>query len=392
MSLLDQANPNTPDSVAATIQNPFSVAVKNTQRQADFPNGFFIREILNGVEDYGNQILLNGNKMPFQPFAWEGEQRLSKNYYPGNPEPVVHIMGPKEGPVTIKGRFKDKKYKDPDLYGVSYQFVLLIDQVRKRGNLVHFGMRGQSGKWVRYGYIENCKWTMDKLSWIDYEVTFFVVGETKPVNNYFSAPTQDNPSAINNQMISAANNLKNSFGGAPTSMPLSISGLLNNITSSLASKLNTLTGFVSLVLNTAQSIEASAIRSLGLIKNLKTTIYGFQQQIGSITHAFSKNTPSGTAAIPASQALSTFLNIAYALELNATINTIQNYLSSMESQFKAISDTIPKARYKVVQGDTLQNISIKYYGVSDDWELIYTHNNLSSTVLVPGTILEIPKL
>ncbi len=379
-----------PSSLTSAIQNPFSRHPTNGVMASDFTDGFFINEFINGVEGQTSKqrIKLLGNQMPFQPFDWEGEQRLVKNYYPGNPEPAVHVLGPKEGPVTIKGRFKDKRYKDKGLYGVSYQFVLLVDEMRKRGNLVQFGMRGTSGSWTRYGFIEHCKYSMNKLSWIDYDITFFVIGEKQPVNNYFAAPSKDNPSQSNANLIALAAKFNATYSTVPTSVPQSLAGLINEIVSAIATQVNAITGFVSLVLNTVQSVEDAALRALGLIKNLKTTLYGFMQQLGRIENAFKKN--NGTN--PSLAASAQYVSIAFGHEVRAGINGIMDYLSRLEAEFAAIKLTLPKARYKVISGDTLQNISIKYYRASDNWIDIYNHNKLNTTQLHPGAVLEIPNL
>ena len=379
------------DSIASTIQNPFHAGV-NPSMGNDFPDGFFMNEYVNGKINAATSLKLIGNQMPFQPFDWGGSQRLVKNYYPGNPEPAVHVLGAKEDNLKIVGRFKDKKYKDTNLYGVSYKFVELVDQMRIRGNLIQFGMKGTTGNWIRYGMIEDCKWKMNKLSWIDYEIDFLVIGFTKPVNNYFSTPTKTNPGDLNNALIAAANKANADFGKAPSSVPQSIAGFLNSITSAVASKINLVTGFISLVLNTAQSVEDSVTRALGLITNLKTYLYGIQKQFNSLTHAFNKNSPAGSSASPASQAANTYKNIAYTSEMNANFNAIHAYLAGLTAQLNAIKATHPKGRYSVVAGDTLQNISVRLYGISDNWIDIYKHNNLTTTALTPGQILEIPSV
>ena len=68
------------------------------------------------------------------------------------------------------------------------------------------------------------------------------------------------------------------------------------------------------------------------------------------------------------------------------------FLAKLQMQFEAIRKTLPKARYKVQAGDTLQRISIKYYGTPNSWDKIYDHNKLTSTDLTRGTVLEIPNL
>lgn len=378
------------DSAIQTIKNPLSSTVNGGgERPQDFPNGFFIREYQNG-EQVNETLFLLGNLMPFQPFEWSGEQRLVKEYYPGNPEASVQVMGAKEGPLPIKGRFKDKKYDAKQIqYGTAYQYNLAINEIRKRGNLIKFGMNGDAGSWVRWGFLERGSFKMNKLSWIDYDIEFFVVSETQPINNYFSADEKQAPSAVNQNMINAASNFQANYSAVPKSMPQSIAGAINNLISAIATPINLVTNFVGTVISTAQSIEDSANRALGLIKNARAQLSVFRRQIDNLTHGFNSLSTQGN---PAGQTRDTYSNIQYIVETNAATRQLSLYLAQMQAQFEAISQTIPIARYKVQVGDTLQNISIRFYGISDHWSDIYDHNQLQSTALTPGAILEIPHL
>jgi LysM repeat protein len=381
------------DSISATIANPLTQAVKKPKlRGNDFPHGFQIFEYINGVKQGDTKLVLVGNLMPFQPFEWDGEQRLITNYYAGNPEPVVQVLGPKEGPVTIKGRLKDKRYSLTDAngtsyYGVSYQFNLAINEMRKRGNLVKFGMAGPDGAWIRFGFIQKASFKMNKLSWIDYEVTFLVVSETQPINNYFSANEQAAPATVNQNLINAASSFAANYSSVPDTVPQSIAGAINGYISTVATAINTVTGFVGNIVSTAQSIQASANRALGLIKNAQATISTFNRNIDALAHGFNTLSSQGNSA---GQVRDTYANISYIAETMKATLQLQLYLAQMQAQWIALSVTVPKARYRVQQNDTLQNISIKFYQTAANASVIAEHNNLTSNTLVAGTILEIP--
>lgn len=385
MGLLDGLDP-----IAAKIKNPFSVTVKNNgERAPDFPGGFFIAEIIDGEIDPSTSLNLIGNMMPMQPFTWSGEQRLNKDYYPGNPEPVVQVLGGKEGPVIIRGRFKDKRYRDPSYYGVAYEYTKAVDEMRKRGNLVKFGMVGQAADWTRYGFLERGEFKMNKLSWIDYEIEFFVVSENQPQNNYFAAQEKNSPTAVNNNLINAAEQFQSQYSAIPKSMPISIAGLINKGIGAVASQINLVTNFVNTVLSTAQSIENSGVRALGLIKNARAQISKFNRQIDQIAHTFGSHSSSTVAKTIVKD---TYQNLTFITEAGGGTVILSAFLSKMQAQFEAIAKRVPKARHKVQKPETLQNISVQYYGVPDHWDKIADHNGLKSTVLVPGTILEIPHL
>jgi LysM repeat protein len=391
MSILNQALQfQNRDTLAATIRNPFQKGIAPTGLMPqDFPNGFVITEYVNGVPLESTQIQLVGNLMPMQPFQWTGEQRLVTDYYPGNPEAVVQVLGGKEGNLVIHGRLKDKHYQDKTYYGVSYQLAMLLDEMRKRGNLLRFGMHGISASWIRYGFLEKTDFKMNKLSYIDYELTFFIISDKQPKNNFFAVDEKAAPSSLNQNLINAATTFNTTYSSVPTSMPQSIAGVINDAVSAIATQVGYVTNFIDTIVTTEQDIQASANRALGLIKNARTYISQLRRTFGALPSAYSSLSSSGS---PKKQFTDSQANIAFLNEIIAAVHSIGRQLAQMQSSFEKSFTTTPTTRYRIIDGDTLQRIAIKFYGAPDNWEKIYDHNKLQSTVLVIGTVLEIPKL
>lgn len=391
MSILDTsaaAGNSALDPITSILKNPFTTAIANNgERPDDFPDGFEITEYINGQKS--SYLQLNGNMMPFQPFEWESEQHINKDYYPGNTEAVAHIMGFRQGPLTIKGRFKDKRFKDPAFYGASYEYTRALEAIAQRGNLLRFGFEGPGGKWIRWGFLEKPKFKMNKLSWIDYELEFFVVSEQQPENSFFADPEKEAPDSINFNLIASAADFQSTYSTVPTSMPLSIAGKINQLTNGIAKNINLVTNFVQTVINTGADVAASANRALGLIKNARANISSMTRQVDNVAHTFSSLSFSGTNA---QKTTDTYRNMQFIHEAAAATLPLSQYLQHMQTQFEAIAKTIPIGRYRVNKNDTLQNISIKFYGVADYWSKIYDHNKLQSTLLVEGKVLEIPRL
>lgn len=377
------------DPIAATIKNPFSTTVPNNgARGQDFPDGFEITEFVDGQQYSYLQLL--GNLMPMIPFEWDAEMRMSKDYYPGRKEAVVHILGLKFGPVTIKGRFKDKRYKDPAYYGASYQYVKALEAIAERGNLLKFGFEGPGGSWIRWGFLEKPAFKLNKLSYIDYELTFFVVSDTQPVNDFFADPEKEAPDSVNYNLINAAATFQSTYTSVPSSMPSSIAGKINELTNGVAKNINLVTGFVQNIINTGADIAAAAHRALGLIRNARNKIGSMNRQIDNVAHSFSSLSLAGVANDV--KVIAAYQNMSFMHEAVASTHPLNTYLQQMQTQFEKIAISIPIARYKVLQGDTLQNISIHFYGVADYWDKIQDHNKLLTTQLVVGSILEIPHL
>lgn len=373
--------------LAARIANPFQVKINPLgDKGRDFPKGFEITEYVQGVAS--PTIYLSGNMMPMIPFEWGVEQRLVKEYYPGNPEAAVQVLGPKLGSYPIKGRFKDKRYRDPTWYGVAYQMTKELDEVAKRGNVCKFALNGLSGSWIRYGFLERNHWKMEKLGWIDYDIELFLVSETQPRNNYFASDSKDSPSTVNAQLLAqvAAFQQLNPV----ITLPRSLADLMNGLISDVATQVNKVTGFVGTVIGTVEGIEGAAVRAVGLVMNAQTTLASFQRRIGAIGTGFSKlsSQAPGTAA----QAVETYKNLSYINEVATAAIALAKILLQLKAQINAIVQTLPMARYKVTANDTLQTIAVKFYGTMDNWDKILAHNKLKSTSLIVGSVLEIPHL
>jgi len=67
-------------------------------------------------------------------------------------------------------------------------------------------------------------------------------------------------------------------------------------------------------------------------------------------------------------------------------------LQRLKERLSQLSQSLPLGRHLVVTGDTLQKIAIKFYGSADNWKRIYDYNSLTTTDLVVGRLLEIPRI
>ena len=134
------------------LLNQFRKPERITYKGEDFADGLEVTEITNLTtftsKTGGNTIYLKGTRLPKQPFTWGGSQRIIKEYYPGNPEPAVQVLGAREENVTLEGRWRDQRtkittnadLKNPDKYGVSYRLQEYFDALRRRGNLINMAV------------------------------------------------------------------------------------------------------------------------------------------------------------------------------------------------------------------------------------------------------------
>ena len=362
--------------------------LKGAHERADFKNGFVITPYSKNGNPLSNDIVhLLADAMPHQPFIFGGQQKVVKDYYAGNSEPTVQVIGPQENDVTIKGRLKAKKLKlgpDDDKESMRRypQYIQeSIEAIRISGLLVRLNL----GDWQRFGFIQQAVFNMNTLAEIDYEVTFLIVGFNKPRDYILrDASLQAIPYNKNKELArQMAQTLNETFGKAPPSMPKSFADQMDTAISDVASAVNLVTGFVDTVLAEVDSIKGSVQRALGLVKNARTKCSEYQRRIGGLV-------PNG-GLDKSTRINSSYSNSGFVAFSLSSINGLNALLASLVPQLKAITQTLPIGRHRIASGDTLQTISMKYYNDSSKWEDIYDHNKLLSTELIIGDILEIPR-
>lgn len=374
MSLLNSATGQI-NSAQNFIKNPFEEKVGTDFRKPDFSEGFLIQEIIDGKE--AEKIVLLGNQMPKIPFSFGGSQRVKKEFYNGHSEPVMQVLGSEEKDVKINGTLKDKRYKDPSLYGVATELQVMIDSFRIRGNLVKLKL----GEWVRYAIMTETKFDMDNLGRLNYEITFSIIGFNPPRNAKFISSTKEVPRVANKKLISKATELQKSYSNIPKTVPRSIADEINGAISTVSGVIATVTGFVDSIVSTVQDIQKSIQRALGLIKYAQGKLNSYKKLVG----AYSPFSTTGTLTGRYENAK--FYNSQIALSASLTA-----LLGELRDRLKNLIDNTPLVRHLVITGDNLQKIAVKYYGSSENWKKIYDFNNLSSTDLTIGSKIEIPRL
>lgn len=346
----------------------------------DFPEGFQFVEIVNGSEQNGDKVALIGNLMPFQPFEFGGEQRIQKDFYPGNSEPTIQVLNPQEDDVVVRGRFKDKLYKDPIARGVAEELQKQIDGIRIRGNLVKISM----GEWRRYGFLQKTAFKLKTNADIDYELTFLIVGFNPPRQCSIVSTQKAVPIEINKDLLSQLGSFQAQADQIPSTVPQSIADVINDAVSDVAGAVSAVTGFVDDVLSQVEDVTTALSRAAGLVRHAEGEIVRFKQRIGRISYSLS--------SLTGSTASNRYTSTAFMATTQSSGNDLMSFLAQLRSRFAQLVATTPLARYRVKDGDTLQRIANRFYADPEQWELIYDHNSLTSTDLENGIVIEIPRL
>lgn len=369
MSLLNSARTNV-NGITNKIKNPFEFRTQNDLRGEDFIEGFNFQETTGPKE----RVRLNGNLMPHVPFSFGGEQRIVKDYYSGQSEPAVHVLGPKEKDLVVSGRFKDKNYSDVDVYGTATEIQKFCDSLRIRGNVLRIWL----GEWQRYGILKSSDFQLRTLGDIEYTLTFDIIGFNGPINGKFVEKLKAIPFSINKELIEEAN-LFNDLSRIPTTVPASISDLITSATSAVAEAISIVTDFVDTVISTVNDIRKSVQRVLGLIKHAQNKLREYKKTIGNF------------ALTDASQAVTgRYENASFYAGRISYASLLTALLLRFRKQFSDLIDTEANEIYTVKEGDSLQKIAVRFYSDSSKWKTIYDHNNLTTTDLTDVDTLEIP--
>lgn len=394
------------DSLQERLRNTFKGPIsKQAMRDAlsrnDFAGGMEIVELHNGAvgpRGLAERILLVGDLMPHQPFTYGGEQKIIKDYYPGNSEPTVQVLGPREKDVTIKGRFKSKKLPDrtpppgfigpsqPDLRPFAQEMQQLITAMRIRGNVVRITM----GEWQRFGFIESEEFNMKTIADINYSINFSIIGFNPPSDCKVLVGTRTVPTDINKSLIAEVTALQAAADVLPDDIKRSFGDQIKDAVSQVATVVSQVTDFVDTVLDEVDDVKSALFRAQGLIKHARNTV---STQAGRLGGLFALNGVESSANIPPGAGIRS--SYAAASKISFTISSMfsmMGFLAALQTQLSFLRETEPLARHRVVSGDNLQRIANKFYGESEQWTEIYDHNKLETTELEVGSILEIPRV
>lgn len=363
------------------IAQPLSQNVDNPFDGPDFES--FLIEELEGPKKL---VKLFGNQLPFAPFKYGGSQRVKKDYYPGNSEPATQVLGPMESDQIIRGVWKDDRLPGgnifgtaPDLRGASLELQELIDSIRIRGNLCRFRL----GEWQRYGFIEETIFDMRKISRIAWELKLSIVGFNAPRNAKFLEQRREVPFKINEKLVLDAAAFAANASLFPATVPLSIADAINGIIGDIAGAFSILTDFVDGILTVVQDIGKAVERAKGLIKHAVNKLQEYKRTLGALfSNPF--NTSSSLTGV--------YANSSYFSAQTTAASVLTSTLAGFRDQFNEVIPTLPLGRHLVKTGDTLQKIAVKFYDSDADWKRIFDYNNLTSTVLTQGTLLEIPRV
>ena len=149
------------------------------------------------------KIELRGPGQPLRPAAWEGEQTVATQWYPGNEDATQHVLGPKELPSDWNGVWKTTQMlrcpslwtpqpgQTPQQVGFAYALNDIFESLRADGQLLRViwaneslaptgasqnAIPQRSYKKVRIGRLTAYKGSFDRLDDLAWNATFTWTG------------------------------------------------------------------------------------------------------------------------------------------------------------------------------------------------------------------------
>ncbi len=136
----------------------------------------FVLKELTGPDQ--REVRLTSYALPIGGYELRGTMRAEVAHYPGNPDATIQVLGPKEEPSTIEGKWSDRFLGAASIFTVNgapissaREATRLVDDVRRKGQL----LRVSWDETVRYGIMtmfvqrwargQDVEWEIE-LTWV----------------------------------------------------------------------------------------------------------------------------------------------------------------------------------------------------------------------------------
>lgn len=358
----------------------------------------------------GRGIVLVGNSRPFQPLDLGVEQRITTDYYAGNPVAFQRITGPTFTNTTITGRWDDKKMRDadrPTLLGFgavlatqgqstsaapgqieatagapggskannTYEIHTAIEAMALAGSR----LRVSWGPHVRFGRIKRYVPSWRNRYHCEWEIEFEWKGsqEDQPVPQT-PLPNVAGFGANLTKWITLITTQVDFLAGQPTLRIIDTAiGDLNAIAADVIADLGLVTDTVLAPAESLASVRSSYER---LRVQCQAILDELEGNTPGVEEARQRDVVGGGIAAATARVVQRYLEILMEesmlrqAEINATLE--KNQLDT----------------YVVPDYMSLRQVAVIYYGSPDNWRAIAAHNNITSSVVEPGQEISIPKL
>lgn len=375
---------------------------------------FIISEV-NGLK---RTIILRGRSLPYKGAVLDnGSQRVEITYFPNNPVASSQVLGPTYDRSEITGRWKDKFLADEDNAPIILGFPMLSAAGRPppvgANRIIGFsflsagaftgqqtlqlakavqdavGMLRKSGallrvEWLsftRYGHLVKAEFPESDGDEVEYRIEFAWTGD----------------SAVQPKAVAVDWSSKGLLQKI-----IDFTGQINNLlTDLLFTAQITLAPFTNQVADLLDDMNRLA-KTLGKFASfqlvpaevgigLKASFYRLRDSTISLIRDIDARDGRLDGAKRLDNAAMQLSDLAVR-QLRRLLEVIAEEVAEELRRLEAVLSRQTRETYRVTGFKTLRDVSLEVYGTKDNWRQIASFNQLSTSIVPPGTELRIPKI
>jgi hypothetical protein len=340
-------------------------------------------------------VVLSGRALPYKPFTLGGSQRMSMQWYIGNPNGVKQVYGAEEEETTCNGWWKDiflgEAVGHPPYatlnggqLGTAEHLVDVLDDIRRKGQDVKVTWFSR----VRFGTLKKLVQKWHTTHDVEFEMTFAwdrideaSLPKIPLESSVSSSDLADAPNtftSLGNQLQDASASFANGFSPAAQVA----ADDTDDMSADLSDQIDELADAVTQVVGAAVAVGDTQSRISGIYDGIKLT--------GDELHDQYQNVVDGARLDVGGPFGTTLADRAVVRDQGDIADQIA--VTAAQGQRKILSAmTSNNLRVFVArQGDDLRRVSMTFYGTADDWRGIMLYNALSDEALVAGQVVLVP--
>jgi hypothetical protein len=354
---------------------------------------FGIREM---TGDQRNLVLAGDHMLPMKPFTLDGEQRLETTWYNGNPVGSTQVLGGKENETVLKGKWSDRfiqitapvqVYVSGSVIKSLKDLAAIVDDMRLKGQK----MEVTWAHLARRGYMRRFKQDWHTLHDLEWEIVFEWVSRADEDAQVAASRQADLQAIIKDgdDALDALNNAANPPSGrnldfgALVAQPIAELGEAND-------KLDTL--LTNVTQNVTRSVDGSR-QAASLMNGIVTQCQVFVDTMVRTPGQFA--VPGTDLAKPRSIAdvkVGQYILVENQNRAMVSKARALAHKSARNQQIllRTVDNDVARVFYARDNMD-LRDVSRRFYGTSDGWQQIRKFNGFSSSRLVAGQVVMVPR-
>jgi len=360
-------------------------------------------------------VTLVGRGLPYRPFSLRTSQRVEITDYPGNPESTSTVLGAKEKPTTLTGKWSDKFL---DVLGITTldeqteadgssglrsiaraengqaPFMLnnqpvptvelackIMDSICREGSLleVTWFVEKRVGHLTdfekRWYNTHDAEWTMD-FSWISR-------GETPGAVVFVSDTSMTGTLSTLQSHLAKLDSIGNG--------DLSLSGrFIDQITSMI----NSISGLVNSVEDQIGQLADRIMSPVRAVRGLVSTLTSLDDEL-NIMFDYLTSTVAGDLGGPRVEDQTYSEKLSYELWRHELQKWTREFERLAAEQKRALQEQLDSSLMGIFQaraGQDLRDVSKQYYNTPHEWRRIMLFNNFTSSELDAGQVVRVPKI